>query len=70
METTINSITGKVYQDFQSAKTKADYLTDKTSLIFYVIYDDGNPYMEGYHICDENDLDTFFYGIEPLYCSD
>ena len=33
----------------------------------FVVYEDGY-----YHVCTENDLDTFFYGIKPtdiVYCT-
>lgn len=49
---------------------RADVYSRQLSQEFFVVFDDSMPdgYRKGYyHICNDVDLDTCFYGVNPVY---
>lgn len=53
----------------QQAIDRAAKLAKRDNCLMYVVIDDGYESGPGpYHVADDYDLDTFFLGIDPIYC--
>ena len=59
------------HMTYRQAVKKANQLAQKTGKFYYVVNESVDGHGEtNFDYCDDEDLDTFYYGAKVLYCTE